>query len=63
MLTFFDSNNVIIKSIITEFKDINNIIKNESCIYEKITMEQKKLSPLNDFLEGKAEISQPKKAK
>ena len=51
MLTFFDSNNVIIKSIITEFKDINNIIKNESCIYEKITMEQKKYKEKKEKLD------------
>ena len=51
MLTFFDSNNVIIKSIITEFKDINNIIKNESAIYERVTMEQKKYKEKKEKLD------------
>ena len=51
MLTFFDSNNVIIKSIITEFKDINNIIKNESVIYERVTMEQKKYKEKKEKLD------------
>ena len=51
MLTFFDSNNVIIKSIITEFRDINNIIKNESAIYERVTMEQKKYKEKKEKLD------------
>lgn len=51
MLTFFDSNNVFIKNIIAEFKDINNIIKNESSIYEKAIIEQKKYKEKKEKLE------------
>lgn len=42
MTMFIDLNSVMVQTFLKEFKDINNIIKEENILYEKVVAEQKK---------------------